>query len=153
MIDFPASPINGQVFVSGAQSWTFDGTKWVASGVAVQPPLSTGDNRLINGDMRIDQRNNGASGTANGVYTVDRWLYAANLAGKGTWQQYTSAVNVPLTGFAYSLLFQSSSAYASLTGDYFAFVQKIEADMVSDFAWGTASAKSVTLSFFGHFLV
>ena len=45
MIDFPASPTNGQVFVSGAQSWTFDGTKWVASGNAVMPPLSTGDNR------------------------------------------------------------------------------------------------------------
>ena len=27
-----------------------------------------GDNRIINGDMRIDQRNNGASGTAVGLY-------------------------------------------------------------------------------------
>ena len=68
MIDFPASPTVGQVFTSGAQSWTWDGTKWLPSGNSVMPPLSTGDNRIINGDMRIDQRNNGASGTAIGLY-------------------------------------------------------------------------------------
>jgi hypothetical protein len=34
-----------------------------------------------------------------------------------------------------------------LTGDGFAFYQIIEADMVSDFAWGTAGAQPVTLSF------
>ena len=41
----------------------------------------------------------------------------------------------------------TSSAYASLAGDVFAFRQPIEADMISDFAWGTASAQPVTLSF------
>ena len=142
MIDFPASPINGQVFTSGAQSWTFDGTKWVASGVAVQPPLSTGDNRIINGDMRIDQRNGGASGTATG-YTVDRWAYAGSVAAKGTWQRQPAS----LASFPYQLLFVSSSAYAVVAADYFLFQQTIEADMISDFAWGTASAQPVTLSF------
>ena len=76
MIDFPANPTVGQVFTSGSQSWTYDGTKWVASGVYVGPPQFSNDNRIINGDMRIDQRNNGASGTATG-YTVDRWLMLA----------------------------------------------------------------------------
>lgn len=36
MIDFPASPSNGQVFTSGALSWRFDGTKWVAQGASLQ---------------------------------------------------------------------------------------------------------------------
>ena len=40
------------------------------------------DNRIINGDMRIDQRNNGASGTAIG-YTVDRWAYGATSGEQG----------------------------------------------------------------------
>jgi len=31
-IDFPNAPTNGQVFTSGAMSWTYDGTKWVAGG-------------------------------------------------------------------------------------------------------------------------
>ena len=43
-------------------------------------------NRIINGAMVIDQRNAGASGTANG-YTVDRWAYVASQASKATWQQ------------------------------------------------------------------
>jgi hypothetical protein len=34
VIDFPASPTNGQMFISGALSWRFDGTKWVAQGVS-----------------------------------------------------------------------------------------------------------------------
>ena len=110
------------------------------------PPQAMGDNRLINGDMRIDQHNNGASGTAVNVRSVDCWSYGASLAGKGTWGRNLNAVAGPI-GFPYYLGFQSSSAYAVLAGDYFTFNQAIEADMVSDFAWGTASAQPVTLSF------
>ncbi len=148
MIDFPASPINGQVFTSGAQSWIWDGTKWVASGTAVMPPLSTGDNRIINGDMRIDQRNSGASGTATG-YTIDRWQFYGAQAGKGTWGRNLNGVG-GASGFAYYLGFQSSSAYTPLTGDGFVFYQPIEADMVTDFMWGTALAQPVTLSFWAQ---
>ena len=46
-----------------------------------------GDNRIINGDMRIDQRNNGASGTNRFGYTVDRWQYLGAQTSKGTWQR------------------------------------------------------------------
>ena len=105
-------------------------------------PWPINDNRLINGDMRIDQRNNGAGGTATG-YMIDRWVYNATQASKGTWQRQPWNVN----GFPYSLCFVSSSAYAPLAGDTFYFGQIIEADMVSDFQWGTASAQPVTLSF------
>ena len=35
------------------------------------------DNRIINGDMRIDQRNASAGGTATNVYTCDRWQFIA----------------------------------------------------------------------------
>jgi hypothetical protein len=144
MIDFPASPTNGQVFTSGGSSWTYDGTKWVAAGNAIMPPLATGDNRIINGDMRIDQRNNGAAGGAVGAYTVDRWNYLATQTGKIQWQR-TSITNLP--GYAYCLQFASLSAYAVTASDTFVIVQPIEADAVTDFAWGGASAQPVTLSF------
>ena len=108
----------------------------------VHPAVQIGDNRIINGDMRIDQRNNGASGTASG-YTCDRWRYDGAQASKGTWGRYASSAQ----GFPYDLGFTSASAYAVLAGDFFAFSQIIEADMVSDFAWGTANAQSITLSF------
>ena len=109
--------------------------------------LAMNDNRIINGDMRIDQRNGGASGTANG-YPVDHWLFAGTQASKGTWVRGGPDINaVTPTGFAYYLQFTSSSSYTPLAADYFNFMQAIEADVISDFAFGTVNAKPVTLSF------
>jgi len=147
MIDFPANPTVGQQFTAAGVTWTFDGVKWAASGLSIAyVPLAgfvpaMNDNRLINGDMRVNQRGV-SSGTAFG-YTLDRWFYNGTQAAKGTWTCATS--NVP--PISYYLFFTSSSAYTPLAGDTFSFLQAIEADMISDFAWGTANAQPVTLSF------
>jgi hypothetical protein len=101
-------------------------------------------NRIINGAMVIDQRNAGASVTANdGIYTLDRWYYNAFQNGKGTIQRSTTAP----TGFINALLFTSSSAYSVGVGETFDFQQRVEGLNVTDLAWGTASAATVTLSF------
>ena len=108
--------------------------------------LSGARNRIINGDMRIDQRNAGASVTpANGAFTyvVDRWNYYVSQASKLTSQQSSVAP----TGFSNSLLTTSSSAYSVLAADSFVLVQFIEGLNVADLGWGTASAQTVTLSF------
>ncbi len=48
-------------------------------------------NRIINGDMRIDQRNAGASITpTDGQFTVDRWKSSLNVASKFSLQQSTT---------------------------------------------------------------
>jgi hypothetical protein len=101
-------------------------------------------NRIINGDMRIDQRNAGASvtPTAN-VYTLDRWIAGLNVSSKFSVQRSTTAP----TGFVNSVLITSTSAYSVLSADRFAFTQLIEGFNTADLAWGTASAKTVTLSF------
>jgi hypothetical protein len=104
------------------------------------------DNRIINGDMRVNQRG-AASGTANGN-TVDRWGFQTNQAGKVSWLQNANGAGGQ--GFPWSLGASSSSAYASLAADTFQFYQAIEADMVSDFQWGTANAQPVTLSFWAQ---
>jgi hypothetical protein len=109
-------------------------------------PVAMNDNRLINGDMRIDQRNAGASGTAINVYTADRWYFQGTQAGKGTWQRYGNTSNAA-NGFYNTLGFSSTSAYAVATGDIFNFQQRIEADQIADLAWGTANAQPATLSF------
>jgi hypothetical protein len=106
-------------------------------------PPAAGTNRIINGDMRIDQRNNGASGTAIG-YTIDRWQYSASQASKGQWQRWNGS---SLPGFPYGLNLLSLSAYTLLASDYFRFMQTLEADTIGDFAWGTPQAQPVTLSF------
>jgi hypothetical protein len=101
-------------------------------------------NRIINGDMRIDQRNAGASVTpTDGAYTLDRWATVATQTSKFTVQQSTTAT----TGFTNSLLVTSSSSYSVLTGDMFNIMQKVEGFNVSDLAWGTASAQPITVSF------
>ena len=122
---------------SGGNTATINGYTPTESNMA-------GRNRIINGDMRIDQRNAGASVTANdGVYSLDRWLYNAWQAGKGTLQRSTIAP----AGFINSLLFTSSSAYSVGAGETFDIQQRVEGLNVTDLAWGTASAASVTLSF------
>jgi hypothetical protein len=103
-------------------------------------------NRIINPAMVIDQRNAGASvtPTVDGQYgSCDRWNYWLSQVSKFSAQQSSTAP----TGFANSLLITSLSAYAVTGSDYFAVNQKIEGFNFSDMMWGTASAATVTLSF------
>jgi hypothetical protein len=105
-------------------------------------------NRIINGGMVIDQRNAGASVTniAGYVYSLDRFLLAGSQASKFTVQQNASAVTPPV-GFSNYLGATSSSAYTVGVAEQFFITQRIEGLNVSDLAWGTASASTVTLSF------
>jgi hypothetical protein len=126
------------------------GSNAVFSGVA-SPPNSMGfRNRIINGDMRIDQRNAGASvattTTAAGVYTLDRWAYQVSAASKFTVQQNAGSVTPP-AGFTNYLGCTSTSAYTVATNDYFTIQQRLEGYNTSDLAWGTANAQTVTISF------
>jgi hypothetical protein len=101
-------------------------------------------NRIINGAMVIDQRNAGASVTpTDGQYTLDRYVARLSQASKFSVQQSTTAA----TGFINSLKVTSASSYSVLAGDYFAIQQNIEGLNCTDLGWGTASAKTVTLSF------
>jgi hypothetical protein len=140
------APLNSPIFTGAPTAPTVavgDNSTKIATTAWVQSrPIAIGDNRIINGDMRIDQRNNGASGTANG-YTVDRWQYSGSQVNKISWARATFSA----LGFPNALQASSQSAYASLAADSFGLFQIIEADMVSDFQWGSAAAQPVTLSF------
>ena len=102
-------------------------------------------NRIINGAMVIDQRNAGASvtPTATGIYATDRWRAGLLVASKFSFQQSSVAP----TGFINSLLLTSTSAYTVGSAEQFNIAQYIEGYNVADLAWGTASAATVTLSF------
>ena len=107
-------------------------------------------NRIINGDMRIDQRNAGAS-VSNGTgptpeRPVDRWTLYGTQASKCTGQRNAGSVTLP-NGYTNYLGITSSSAYSVLTSDHFSTYQRIEGFNTADLNWGTASAQTITLSF------
>jgi hypothetical protein len=107
-------------------------------------------NRIINGAMQIDQRNAGASisngSGGNAGYSVDRFAVYGSQVSKLTAQQNAGTVALPV-GFTNYLGITSSSAYSVTSTDYFQCYQIIEGFNIADLAWGTASAKTVTLSF------
>jgi len=130
--------VNTITDASGGATTTVNGFTPTVSNMA-------GRNRIINGDMRIDQRNAGASVTAaaGSTYGIDRWVSAATQASKFTMQRSTDAPS----GFNNSLLVTSSSAYSVTGNDYFSVHQVIEGYNVSDLNYGTASAQTITFSF------
>lgn len=106
-------------------------------------------NRIINGAMVIDQRNVGASVTtaSSGTYTLDRWDVQNNSgASRFTVQQNAGSVTPPV-GFTNYLGVTSTGAYSVSSGDVISIRQKIEGYNTADFAWGTANAATVTMSF------
>jgi len=105
-------------------------------------------NRIINGAMVFDQRNAGASVTVNtssNFYPVDRFACTGQSTdGVFTVQQSTT---VP-TGFKNSLVATVTTADSSIGATQQYLVQQyVEGYNVADLGWGTANAKTVTLSF------
>jgi hypothetical protein len=145
---------------------TLDGTNGIVSSGSITTQSATGvifsdssslpaasspyvlKNRIINGAMVIDQRNAGASvtPTTNATYTLDRYTAILTQASKYSVQQNAAAVTPP-TGFTNYLGVTSLSSYAVLAADLFLIQQRIEGYNIADLAWGTANAKTVTLSF------
>jgi hypothetical protein len=101
-------------------------------------------NRIINGAMVIDQRNAGASVTpTDNSYTIDRWQSRLSQASKYSVQQSSVAP----AGFKNSLLVTSLSAYTVGASEFFQVRQIIEGFNTADLSFGTASAQTITLSF------
>jgi len=106
-------------------------------------------NRIINGDMRIDQRNAGAAVTVNSTtdqFPVDRFNGSGQSAdGVFTLQQNSSVVP---NGFRYSIKATVTTADASVgASQVYVVRQHIEGHNIGDAGFGTSWAKPVTLSF------
>ena len=100
-------------------------------------------NRLINGDMRIDQRNAGAAVSADNSYPVDRFQMGKAGSQTFTAQRSTTAP----TGFTNSLAITIGTGSAPAATDRLTVAQAIEGFNVSDLGWGTANALAITVSF------
>jgi len=102
-------------------------------------------NRIINGAMVIAQRGTGSTSvqTSTSYASCDRWASYGTQNSKYTVQQSSTAP----TGFSNSLLATSSAATSLSASDYYLFTQSIEGFNFADLGFGTATAKTVTLSF------
>jgi hypothetical protein len=101
-------------------------------------------NRLINGDMQIDQRNNGATVTPSNetvTYITDRFAFIRSSSTSPTLRQIADAPS----GFTNSLLF--TNAASGTTPEYAQVYQNIEGFNSADLSFGTANAQTVTVSF------
>jgi len=127
------------------------GTAGIADDTAVNgftPTASNmaGRNRIINGDMRIDQRNAGAAVTAtDGGYQIDRCqTFTESADGVFTVQRVADAP----AGFINSAKITVTTADASIgASQRYLFVQNIEGFNAADLGFGATGASTVTLSF------
>jgi hypothetical protein len=131
------------VTLNGSTGVTFnDGS----SQTSAASPLGL-KNRIINGDMRIDQRNAGASITPTATgFNLDRWSLEISQASKLSVQQNAGSVTPP-AGFVNYLGITTVSAYTPSASESFNIRTFIEGYNIADLNWGTANAKTVTLSF------
>lgn len=136
----PVSPFDGQVIymTDVDQTAIWDGTQWVGTS-----PTGGGINKIINGDMRIAQRGTATiTGSGSAQYPVDRWA-VYNGTGTVTFVQSTDAP----AGFNASILATVTATGSYSTAGYTQITHKIEGFNCQDLAYGTASAKTIILSF------
>ena len=126
------------------------------SGQFVTPYSGMMKNRIINGDMRIDQRFAGAANTGvtgTNQYVTDRWLCRTMIAGRTRFQQNNtngpgqSATQIA-TGFSNYFganVVSSNTSYSA--GDQYYILQCIEGSNIQDLNWGSSVASPATLSF------
>ena len=102
-------------------------------------------NRILNGQMVIDQRNAGASvSISSNTYTLDRYRSLASGGGVYSVQQSSTAP----AGFVNSMIMTVTTTAASPSAaNYYALRQSIEGYNIADLNQGTANAKTFTVSF------
>ena len=104
-------------------------------------------NRIINGAMVLAQRGTTFSGLSDdgGQYTLDRWRWSENGTYTGS-QTVTQDSSAPV-GFSNSLRVVTNTAITTGTSLSSRIEQFIEGFNSADLQWGTANAKTITLSF------
>jgi hypothetical protein len=104
-------------------------------------------NRIINGAMVISQRGTGSTTVASsGYYSCDMWNVSISQASKVSIQQNAGSVTPPV-GFKNYVGITTVSAYTPAAGDYGTLRTFVEGYNIADLNWGTANAKTITLSF------
>ena len=143
IIKAPDSGSTNQTFTLPAATGTLVDTSTTNALTTRVNSVGGRKNMVINGAMNVAQRGTSKTGyTAGGYYTCDRWKHDKD-GSTGTYTM-TQEADAPV-GFKNSLKVNCTTAGSS--GDYDAIHNKIEAQDLSHLAYGTSSAKPITLSF------
>jgi hypothetical protein len=119
-----------------------DGTNGITQAGEFNSDSSFGfKNRIINGAMVIAQRGTSAV-TTDDSYPVDRFYVVGNTT---TWSAVQSST-AP-AGFNYSTAFTNGTGASPSAAQRTFIAQAIEGFNTADLGWGTADAKTVTVSF------
>ena len=118
----------------------------------ITPDLINGNlglrNRLVNGSMLINQRGNSSFSipSATGTYICDNWIAGAVLGGGAITISNDSSVPTG-TGFTNSINCSTTSTRTLGTSEYAVIQTGIEGYRMNDFNFGSASAKTIAISF------
>jgi hypothetical protein len=101
-------------------------------------------NLVVNGGMRVAQRGTSFADATSDTYAADRWEYERSTSAVVTVSQETDAP----PGYKNSIKAEITTADTSTAATAFTqFLYKIEANDISHLAYGTADAKTCTISF------
>ena len=102
-------------------------------------------NKFINGAMTISQRGTSfASTLSDDQYVLDRFKHIV----RGTNDSYYTQVSVHPDDFTKSMKVTCNSTYTPSASDNAGFQSMLEGQDLQDLAFGTSSAKSITISFY-----
>ena len=134
------STTDGGISIDNSGHVTVDGQQLPTAGA-----LSS-RNLIVNGAMQVSQRATSVTSvTASNYITVDRFKLA--ISNLGTWT-VTQESDGP-DGFSKSFKALCTTANASpASGNYLNILQRVEAQNLQSLAYGTSSAKALTLSFY-----
>ena len=122
-------------------------TTSTAGGVLGAGNASIMKNRLINGNMSISQRYGTTSTILSATgYSLDRWNAFVGDGGSGIRYSFQQVSTAP-TGFSNSVLITTTTSGTSNASDRYFIQQSVEGFNFADCGWGTADAKTVTISF------
>ena len=127
---------------------TFTGTNTVSGDLVPATPLSH-RNMIINGAMQVWQRATAATAASQSYHTVDRWKMLESTDGAYTSEKHTmSLAELNTTGHSTALKLVPTTADTDIEASQYAYIsQSIEAQNCQHLQYGTANAKTLTLSF------
>jgi len=131
-----------------AANLTVAGNATITGDIVPSTPLSH-RNMIINGGMQVWQRATAETTVAFTYGTADRWGHYYSVNGAWTTERYgMNDADRSTTGHSYALKLACTGTDTSIGADQYAFIrQKIEAQDCQHLLFGTANAKTVTLSF------